>query len=207
MSILQPREDRFYRLFDQASANVRRGAELLLAMLQDYSDTPAKAKAIKAVEHTGDQFIHDTYDQLNKIFVTPLDREDIGAIASAMDDIIDLIEASADDFVLFEIQEPLPAALELAQLLVLGCTAVQEAVSCLPQLSRKRESLRESLEAINHLERDGDEIYRSAIQDLFQKSDPILIIKWKQIYDHLERAIDNCEDFADVLHGVLLKYA
>lgn len=207
MSILQPREDRFYRLFDQASANVRRGAELLLVMLQNYTDVAAKAKDIKAIEHTGDQFIHDTYDQLNKIFVTPLDREDIGAIASAMDDIIDLIEATADDFVLYNIQEPLPPAIELAQLLVLGTTAVQEAVGCLPQMSRKRESLRESLESINHLEHDGDEIYRGAIQDLFQKPDPILIIKWKQIYDHMERAVDKCEDFADVLHGVMLKYA
>lgn len=206
MSILQPREDRFYRLFEEASANVRRGAELLLLMLQNYSDVPAKAKAIKAVEHAGDQFIHDTYDQLNKIFVTPLDREDIGATASALDDIIDLIEAAADDFVLYDIQEPLPPAIELARLLVLAATAVQEAVGCLSQLSRKRVSLRESLEAINHLEHDGDEVYRSAIQDIFTRPDPILIIKWKQIYDHLERAMDKCEDFADVLHGVLLKY-
>lgn len=205
--MFQPREDRFYLLFDQAAANVRHGADMLLAMLRDYTDVSTKAMAIKAVEHAGDQLIHETFEQLNKVFVTPLDREDIGGIASALDDVIDLIEAVADDFVLMSIARPEPAAVELAELLVLCAAQVQEAVGCLPQMAKKRESLRESLDGLNDLEHDGDEVYRGAIQALFRQPDPILIIKWKQIYDHLERAIDKCEDFADVLHGVLLKYA
>jgi len=118
VSILQPRDDRFYRLFEDTAANVRHGAELLLAMLNDYTDVEAKAKAISSVEHTGDQLTQETYEQLNRIFVTPLDREDIAGIASALDDVLDLIEASADDFVLYSIAEPLPHAIELAQIIV-----------------------------------------------------------------------------------------
>lgn len=206
MSILQPREDRFYKLFEDAAANVRRSAELLLAMLNDYTDVPAKAKAIKQVEHAGDELTHEIYDQLNRIFVTPLDREDIAAIASALDDVLDLIEAAADDFVLYRIETPTRRAIDLAQVILDSTVQVQEAVALLRH-RRDRDPLRERLTEINRLENDGDEIYRIAIQDIFAQPDPVLMIKWKQVYDHLERAIDNCEDVADVLYGVLLKYA
>lgn len=206
MSILQPREDRFYKLFEDAAANVRRSAELLLAMLNDYTDVPAKAKAIKQVEHAGDELTHEIYDQLNRIFVTPLDREDIAAIASALDDVLDLIEAAADDFVLYRIETPTRRAIDLAQVILDSTVQVQEAVALLRH-RRDRDSLRERLTEINRLENEGDEIYRIAIQDIFAQPDPVLMIKWKQVYDHLERAIDNCEDVADVLYGVLLKYA
>lgn len=206
MSILQPREDRFYKLFEDAAANVRRSAELLLAMLNDYTDVPAKAKAIKQVEHAGDELTHEIYDQLNRIFVTPLDREDIASIASALDDVLDLIEAAADDFVLYRIETPTRRAIDLAQTILDSALQVQEAVALLRH-RRDRDALRERLTEINRLENEGDEIYRIAIQDIFAQPDPVLMIKWKQVYDHLERAIDNCEDVADVLYGVLLKYA
>ncbi|HLZ22333.1 MAG TPA: DUF47 domain-containing protein [Ktedonobacterales bacterium] len=206
MSILQPREDRFYRLFEDAAANARYGAELLLTMLNEYSDVEAKAKAIKAVEHKGDELTHEIYDLLNRIFVTPLDREDIAAIASALDDVLDLVEAAADDFVLYGVTEPTPNAIELASVIVSAASQVHEAVSLLRN-RRDRAAVRERLTEINRLENEGDDIYRRGIQELFSQPDPVLIIKWKQIYDHLERAIDNCEDVADVLYGVLLKYA
>ncbi|HEX8033132.1 MAG TPA: DUF47 family protein, partial [Ktedonobacterales bacterium] len=118
MSILRPREDRFYLLFDDAAANARGGAEMLLAMLQDYTDVEAKAKAIKDIEHKGDDLTHTIYDQLNRIFVTPLDREDIAAIASALDDVIDLIEVAADDFCVYNIDQPTPPSIELTGILV-----------------------------------------------------------------------------------------
>lgn len=206
MSILQPREDRFYKLFEDAAANVRRSAELLLAMLNDYTDVPTKAKAIKQVEHAGDELTHEIYDQLNRIFVTPLDREDIASIASALDDVLDLIEAAADDFVLYRVEKPTRRAIDLAQVILDSTLQVQEAVALLRH-RRDRDAVRERLTEINRLENEGDEIYRIAIQDIFAQPDPVLMIKWKQVYDHLERAIDNCEDVADVLHGVLLKYA
>lgn len=207
MSILQPREDRFYRLFEEDAANVRKGAELLLAMLSDYTDVAAKAKAIKQVEHEGDTLTHDMYQQLNKVFVTPLDREDIAAIASALDDILDLVEASADDFVVLHVEHPLPPAIQMAEIIVKATIEVQEAFSSLKRLSKERDALHQRLEEINRLENEGDEVYRTAVESLFTETDPILILKWKQIYDHLERAIDMCENVADVLHGMLLKYA
>lgn len=207
MSILQPREDRFYRLFEEDCANVRKGAELLLAMLTDYTDVAAKAKAIKQVEHEGDTLTHDMYQQLNKVFVTPLDREDIAAIASALDDVLDLVEASADDFVVLHVEQPLPPALEMAEIIVKATIEIQEAFASLKRLSKERDALHRRLEEINRLENEGDDVYRLAVESLFSQTDPILIIKWKQIYDHLERAIDMCENVADVLHGMLLKYA
>lgn len=207
MFTLQPREDRFYRFFEDAAANARQGAEMLRAMLNDYTDVAAKAKEIKQVEHRGDELAHEIYEQLNRIFVTPLDREDIGAITSAIDDVLDLVEASADDFVLCSIETPLPPARELARVIVDSAALVEKAITNLRHMSREREALQKCLTEINRLENEGDDIYRMAIQSLFQCSDAVLIIKWKQVYDHLERAIDSCEDVADVLHGVLLKYA
>ena len=207
MSILLPREDRFYALIEAAAANMTKGAEMLVAMLNDYTNIQDKARAIKDVEHAGDELTHETYEQLNRIFVTPLDREDIGAISSALDDVLDLVEAAADDFVLCSIEEPLPPALEMAQIIVQGCVQIQQAVAHLRRLNKDRAVFRERLTEINRLENQGDDVYRNAIQTLFRQSDPLLILKWKQVYDHLERAIDSCEDVADVLHGVLLKYA
>src|SRR5262249_11805734 len=179
----------------------------LVEMLHDYTDVPAKARTIKDVEHSGDELAHITYEHLNRICVTPLDREDIGAITSALDDILDLIEAATADFVLCNIEELRPEALELAQIIELSSAQVQHAINCLPRMSRARAELRDHLPEINRLEREGDHVYRSAIQELFHQPDPILIIKWKQVLDHLECAIDACKDCADVLHGVLLKYA
>ncbi len=207
MSILLPREDRFYALIEAAAANMTKGAEMLVAMLSDYTNIQEKARAIKDVEHAGDELTHDTYEQLNRIFVTPLDREDIGAISSAVDDVLDLVEAAADDFVLCSIEEPLPPSLEMAQLIVQGCVQIQQAMAYLRRLNKDRAAFRDRLTEINRIENQGDDVYRNAIQTLFRQSDPLLILKWKQVYDHLERAIDSCEDVADVLHGVLLKYA
>lgn len=207
MSILVPREDRFYALIEAAAANMTKGAEMLVAMLSDYTDIQDKARAIKDVEHAGDELTHETYEQLNRIFVTPLDREDIGAISSAVDDVLDLVEAAADDFVLCSIEEPLPPALEMAQLIVQACVQIQQAVAHLRRLNKDRAVFRDRLTEINRIENQGDDVYRNAIQTLFRQSDPLLILKWKQVYDHLEKAIDSCEDVADVLHGVLLKYA
>jgi predicted phosphate transport protein (TIGR00153 family) len=207
MSILQPREDRFYRLFDDAVANVRKGAELLLALLQDYTNVVEKAKVIKEVEHTGDELTHEIHELLNKVFVTPMDREDIADIASALDDVLDRVEATADDFVLCDIQEPMPPAVEMANIIVQATEKMQEAFAALRHINKDRALMRERLTEIHTLENTGDTIHRNALHAMFRQPDPIQIIKWKQVYDHMEKAIDSCEDVADVLQGVLLKYA
>lgn len=206
MSILQPRQDRFYHLFDEAAANAHKGAELLVEMLTHYEDVRVKAQGIKDVEHIGDELTHNTYELLNRIFVTPLDREDIAALASSLDDILDLVEASADDFVVTGVAEPTGAAIELAHIIARSTEKVQQAMKLLPE-RRSRGEIRDLVTEINTLENEGDHIYRTAMEALYQSQDPIFIIKWKQIYDHLERAIDRCEDVADDLRGILLKYA
>jgi predicted phosphate transport protein (TIGR00153 family) len=205
-SIWHPRQDRFYTLFDEAAANVRRGAELLVEMLANYSEVRNKAREIKAVEHVGDELTHDTYALLNRTFVTPLDREDIARLASSLDDILDLVEASADDFVVTGVSEPTASAMEMAQIIAQAAVKVQEAVRLLPD-RRSHSKIRELVTEINTLENEGDRVYRTAMEELYKAQDPIYIIKWKQIYDHLERAIDRCEDVADELQGILLKYA
>ncbi|HEX6816909.1 MAG TPA: DUF47 domain-containing protein [Ktedonobacterales bacterium] len=205
-SMLHPHQDRFYRFFDEAAANAHKGAELLVEMLTHFTDVRTKAKGIKDVEHTGDEIAHQAHELLNRIFVTPLDREDIAGLVSSLDDILDLVEASADDFVVTGVTEPTGAAIELAEIVVKATTKVQEAVGLLSQ-RRSHEQIRELVTEINTLENDGDSVYRAAMEQLYQNQDPIYIIKWKQIYDHLERAIDRCEDVADELQGILLKYA
>jgi predicted phosphate transport protein (TIGR00153 family) len=206
MSIWQPRQDRFYHLFEEAAANARRGADLLVEMLTQFSDVRSKAREIKGVEHIGDDLTHNTYALLNRIFVTPLDREDIASLASSLDDILDLIEASADDFVVTGVSEPTAPAIELAQIIAQAAAKVQEAVGMLGN-RRSHDKIRELVTEINTLENEGDRVYRTAMEELYKSTDPIAIIKWKQIYDHLERAIDRCEDVADELQGILLKYA
>lgn len=206
MSILTPRDDRFYAMFENAAANVHDGAEALLNMLKDFTNVAQQAKAIKDIEHTGDEITHEIYEQLNRVFVTPLDREDIAAIASALDDVIDLIEASADDFIVYDIESVTEPAIELARIIVQTTLEVHKAVTLLRR-RKDRATLRERLTEINRLENEGDNVYRGAMQALFRQPDAVLMIKWKQIYDHLERAVDNCEDVADVLYGVMLKNA
>jgi uncharacterized protein len=206
MSIWQPRQDRFYHLFDEAAANTRKGADLLVEMLTHFDDVRAKAREIKGVEHVGDELTHNTYELLNRIFVTPLDREDIASLASSLDDILDLVEASADDFVVTGVTEPTAPAIELTQIIAQAAAKVQEAVGILGD-RRRHDAIRELVTQINTLENEGDRVYRTAMEELYKMSDPIYILKWKQIYDHLERAIDRCEDVADELAGILLKYA
>ncbi len=206
MSIWQPRQDRFYLLFDEAAANARKGADLLVEMLTHFADVRAKAQEIKGVEHIGDELTHNTYELLNRIFVTPLDREDIARLASSLDDILDLVEASADDFVVTGVSEPTAPAMELAQIIAQAAAKVQEAVGMLAN-RRHHDRIRELVTEINTLENEGDRVYRTAMEELYKLPDPIYILKWKQIYDHLERAIDRCEDVADELAGILLKYA
>src|SRR5579884_1238550 len=116
MTMLQPRQDQFYRLFDEAAANAHDGADLLVEMLTHFEDVGTKAARIKHVEHAGDELTHKIYALLNRIFITPLDREDIAGLASSIDDILDLVEASADDFVVTGVREPTAAAIEMAHI-------------------------------------------------------------------------------------------
>ncbi|HEY7125413.1 MAG TPA: DUF47 family protein [Ktedonobacterales bacterium] len=206
MAILAPREDKFYRLFNQAVANVLGGAELLDDLLNNFNDVAAKVKKIQAIEHEGDALTHEIFEQLNRTFVTPLDREDIAAIAHALDDVLDFIEASADAFQLYDIDQPTPEAVELGGLILQAVKQVQQAIGAMSH-RKQMQTAKTAVVEINRIENLADQVYRGAMSSLFRQTDPIRMIKWKQVYDYLEQATDLCEDVGDVLQGVMLKNA
>lgn len=206
MAILAPREDKFYRLFNQAVANVLSGAELLNELLNNFTDVAAKVKKIQAVEREGDALTHEIFEQLNRTFVTPLDREDIAAIAHALDDVLDFIEASADAFQLYDIDQPTPEAVEFGGLILHAVQQMQQAIGAMSH-RKQAQQVKEAVVEINRIENLADQVYRGAMSSLFRQSDPVRMIKWKQVYDYLEQATDLCEDVGDVLQGVMLKNA
>ncbi|HKZ18270.1 MAG TPA: DUF47 family protein [Geobacteraceae bacterium] len=202
---LIPKNENFFILFRNMSANIIEGARHFKDMLDDYSDPVASQKKIKEIEHAGDTLTHDLIRKLNKSFVTPLDREDIYALSAALDDILDLIHACAQRFVMYNVEQPTAASKELAFLILKGCEAVEGAVSL---LGGKLEDINRYCVEVNSLENEADRVCREAISQLFdEEKDPIQLIKWKEIYETMELACDKCEDAANILESVVLKNA
>jgi predicted phosphate transport protein (TIGR00153 family) len=200
---LIPREERFFELFEQQAAHIAESAQRLREMIFDFSDAPAKAAAIKELEHAGDVLTHDVVKKLNTTFVTPFDREDVYALASRLDDVLDLIEAASDRLVLYRIKEPTSGARAFAEVIVKTCEAVREAVGC---LRRARGDYQVHAVEVNRLENEADRLLKTLIAALFADvTDPIEIIKWKEIYETLEEVTDRCEDVVNVIEGIMLK--
>jgi len=145
-------------------------------------------------------------DKLNRTFVTPLDPEDIRAIASRLDDIIDYTQAAAERLLLYHVKEPYPASLELADTLVQATKEVQRVVGMLRDMGHRQEILTGCIE-INRLENQGDKLYREALGNLFRKGDVMELLRWKEIFEQIEQAIDQCEDLADVVESVIVKHS
>ena len=163
----------------------------------------AKLKKLEDMEHEGDRLTHDTIELLNKTFVTPLDREDIYELAKSLDDVIDLIDASASLIHTYQIPKVRPRARELARVIVESCEQIVRALRALD----KRDGVAAVTVEINRLENEADRIHQEAVRKLFEDStDPIAIMKWKEILDILEEATDRCEDVANVLEGVIVKH-
>ncbi|MGA9751124.1 MAG: DUF47 family protein [Acidobacteriota bacterium] len=199
---LAPREVRFFDMFEASVEVVLKGARLFSEMLHDYTDTPQKAKAIKTVELEGDQNTHQLMDALNRSFMTPIDRDDICALNSGLDDILDCVEALASRMVLFKIQEPTPEMCEFADLLLEAVEHLAGAVHSL----RKMDTLMLYCREVKRLENLGDDLSRKVISDLFEKEgDPIRIIKLKEIYGRMESAMDRCEDVANIIETIFAK--
>jgi uncharacterized protein Yka (UPF0111/DUF47 family) len=204
---LMPRSDQFFDDFDaQAQASVD-GARLFLALLNDYSNVPARVQAIKDVEHRGDDNAHVSFKRLHEQFITPFDRAEIHRLLSRIDDVLDLTDAAADRLMLYDVKVILPPAREMAALLVRAAEAMQTAVRFLRDVKRPDELLAACRE-IKTLETEADSVSRAALARLFKDgSDPLTVIKWKDIYELIEDAVDRCEDVANVLEGVVLKHA
>ncbi|MGE5619606.1 MAG: DUF47 domain-containing protein [Sphingomonadaceae bacterium] len=204
---LVPQSQRFFELFEEDAKNLLAGAKLLRELMDRYDQAPRLVKKLESLEHEGDRITHDLFAELNRTFVTPLDREDIHALAAAMDSVLDQMDAAADTMVLYGVDRPTDQAKLLTDIIVDSAEQLYQAVAVL----RSRRNIREMLVycvEINRLENEADEVRRQVLASLFrEESDVIKIIKWKEIYELLEKATDCCEDVADVLQTIVLKYA
>lgn len=201
-----PKEIDFFEIFDKTSLNITKAASHLVDLMENFDNLEARAKEIHEVEQDSDMLTHDIMKKLNKTFITPIDREDLYALASRMDDVIDLIWAVADRIVVFKVKEPMPEAIVMAKDILTTAEVMHKAVKKLK--AKNYAHVQEHCIEINRLENKVDRGFRDALGKLFDDvKDPILIIKWKEIYEHLEDASDRCEDVANVLEAIVLKYA
>jgi len=202
---LIPKDEKFLEMFKAMAENTTLGALELKDMLDNFVDPLASQRRIKDLEHKGDSLTHDIIKKLNKSFITPFDREDIYSLASKLDDVMDLIDASAQRIVMYNVEKPTPEAQQLAFIILKGCQTLTKAVSL---LGGKLEHLNEYCVEVNALENEADRVCREAISRLFdEEKDPIQLIKWKEIYETLEKATDKCEDAANILESVVVKNA
>jgi predicted phosphate transport protein (TIGR00153 family) len=200
--LLRGTDREFFDLFERAGANIVRAAELLDEMLAGYPETADLAVEIRACEHEGDHITHQVIQRLNQTFVTPIDREDILQLSSALDDIVDYTEEVADYLGLYKIEAPMVQAQRLARVLR---DATREIAVAIPRVRGFKE-LGEHMVEVHRLENEGDRITREAIASLFETGiDPMVVIRWKDIFERLENAIDSTERAAFILEGIVIK--
>jgi hypothetical protein len=200
--VFAPRDRIYFELFEESAQNALRATELLDEMLSDFPDSRSLASQILDCEHEGDRITHDIIDRLNHTFVTPIDREDILALASGLDDVVDYTEEVADYLGLYKIEAPMDQAIRLARVLKEATAHIAEAV---PRL-RGFQSISHFTVEINRLENEGDRITREAVASLFDGGiDPMVVIRWKDIFERLEAAIDSTETVANILEGIVIK--
>ena len=201
-SVIAPRDREFFDLFEEAGGNIQRATGLLEEMLREYPERSELAREILICEQEGDRITHDIIRRLNQTFVTPIDREDIYALAAALDDVVDYTEEVADYLGLYKIEAPMEQAQQLAKVLQQCGRQISEAM---PRLRGFKDIAHYTVE-LNRLENDGDRITREAIASLFDNGiDPMVVIRWKDIFERLEEAIDAAEHVANILEGIVIK--
>ena len=201
---LIPRDEQFFDLFDQLTAHLTQTARMLAELFNDPQHVADHVRAIKDVEHKADVLTSTINQRIDKSFVTPIDREDIHMLASRLDDVIDLIDGTARRFEMLHIDVVKEPARELARVLINAAEHIQTGVSAIRETKRVTEQAAQ----IKRLEEEGDAIYHAAVGDLFRgHPDPLEVIKWKEMYDTLERATDSCMGVAQVLQSISLKNA
>jgi uncharacterized protein len=200
--VFGPRDRAYFDLFEEAGQNMLRASSLLYELLRTYPDEKQLAAEILDLEHEGDRITHDIIHRLNHTFVTPIDREDILALASALDDIVDYTEEVADYLDLYKIEAPMEQSIQLARVLKDASSQIAEA---LPLLHGFRDISRYTVE-VNRLENEGDRITREAVASLFDGGiDPMVVIRWKDLFERLEAAIDATERAANIIEGIVIK--
>jgi len=201
-----PKEQKFFDLFEASAQNSIKGARALKEMIDTWQFIDSHVGEITELEHEGDSITHQVISLLHRTFVTPFDREDIALLAHTLDDIMDFIHSTADSMFIYKIPAPTQRAKELADIIVQATIETEKAVRGLRRKSDFKMILEGCVE-INRLENAADRVYRAAIGELFDDTTDIAkIIKWREIYEHMETTTDRCEDVADVLEGVALKH-
>jgi predicted phosphate transport protein (TIGR00153 family) len=199
-----PRDEKFYDLFTELAKRLTASAAVLQEMFQNPGQLDSKVAAIKALEHEADNLTHDIIDRIDRTFVTPFDREDIHQLASELDEVVDFIDGTARRAQIFRVQRIRPPAIVLAEVLSRAASAVEEGVRDM----KNAKHVYAVSEKLKVLEEEGDAVYHDAMGKLFAEGgDALEVIKWKDLYDKLEDALDQCEDVGNVLQSIALKNA
>jgi hypothetical protein len=205
---LKPQDDRFFNYFEEASEAINEATHILKGYFADRSDPNANLERINKVEHRGDRIFRDVLDQINNSFVTPFDREDILGLAQSLNKVLDHIQGTMEKMVIYKCEQPkekyIPA---LVNVLGEASKEIQEAVFNLRDVKANHNKIVESCEKIRGHEHEGDNLYRAGIARLFEQTDDaIYMIKWKEIYEHLETTLDYCEEVSNIIKGIAIKY-
>src|SRR5437667_6705402 len=204
---LLPRDEDFFSLFERHAALTVEGAKQFATLVAGGQNVPALAARIKEIEHETDVITHACVERLHTTLITPFDRDDIHRLITRMDDVMDFIESASERMALYELREMTREVQDLAAVLVRATEAVARAVAGLRNVRRAQGMLEQCIE-VNRLENEGDEIVRNAVAKLFKENaDPLLVMKWKEVYEALENATDRCEDVANIIEGVVLEHA
>ena len=202
-----PREEKFFELFEDSARNIVKASKVLKELVDTWECIEQRVEEIKELEHTGDTITHETMARLHRTFVTPFDREDIALLTKSLDDIMDFIDGTASKMLLYKVDSPGRRVKELADIIIQATAEVEKAVLELRQKAKLKQILERCVE-INRLENAADVVFRAAVAELFEDTtDMAHVIKWREIYEHMESATDRCEDVANVLEGVALKHA
>ncbi len=201
-----PQDRIFFDLLDRQAETVTQAAALLVDLVENYTDVKAKVRRMKEIEHAGDEITHEIYEQLNLTFITPLEPDEISRLASALDDILDYIDGTAQQMYSYNIGETDEAMVELAKLIQLSAVEVEGAVKAIRTIKDPK-GIEERCIEVNRLENIADGVLARAIRDLFTTNDAITIIKLKDVYENLEVATDKCEDAANTLSDIAIRHS
>ncbi|EKQ56688.1 MULTISPECIES: DUF47 family protein [unclassified Clostridium] len=204
---LNPKEDKFYKMFIEAAQNVDEAAVVLRKSLDSLSNIDLDVSKIEELEHNGDRLVNTMVKELNDSFITPFDREDMYLLIKRIDDVLDLINSTVHRFVMFNVTESTDAAKYLADMII-KCTKLLVELMGELHLIGNKNHISETILTINQIESEVDRLFRKTVGELFRnEKDPIEIIKWKEIYQILENTIDKCEKIANIIEGVVIKNA
>ena len=202
-----PREEKFFDLFEEGAHNLVEAGEAFADLVENWDNVVEKVSKLEELEHKGDSITHRIMALLHSTFVTPFDREDIALLTNAIDDVLDLIHGAADTMLIYRVQAPTQRARELAEITHEAVHEVERAVKHLRHRGQLKQMLVSCVE-LNRLENAADEVLKQALGELFQDaSDMVKVIKWRELYEHMEDATDRCEDVANILEGIVLKHA